>query len=216
METMLSENPYFRATLNSSLDTTVSSGVAPTLSVEERSLLAARASLFLRRQNSPLPSPIPRTSLSPPVSSSTNAHSSPPANSLNLSPAALAHIYSMGATRGALGIHLWSQWAALHGLSQAGVGVAASLIASSQTSSSSSSSSAQLSSNSSSNMSANHNDGAGGTGVRLPRPVYPPLTSLHHRFAPYFYPRTSNSPTAGSMSPVDARCPSNGSSGHNS
>ncbi|KAL7644569.1 UNVERIFIED_CONTAM: hypothetical protein RMT77_004106 [Armadillidium vulgare] len=224
METMLSENPYFRATLNPSIDAPPP-GTPPQLSVEERALLAARASLFLRGQSSHLPTPLPSSTIPSSVNSSSPLTTISTPNSVpSLSPATLAHIYSMSASRvasaatagGALGIHLWSQWAALHGLNQASV---ASIIAS-QASMVGSASIVTSSAPSVVNpISSSVGSTEGGTGgVRLPRPVYPPLTPLHHRFAPYFYQRAGGSPTASSspMSPTEGRCSSNGSSGQNS
>ena len=188
METMMSENPYFRTTLDTA-------GPASSLTLEERAILAARASLFLQGQRPPITSSPPATTTSSSMSLSAFSPSS-----------TLSHIYSLGnrtssvpasgstptPTPGSQGgpfslpLHLWSQWAALQGI-----------ILAPHTPPSS--------------------PGIGDTGgVRLPRPVYPtpPAPGIHHRFAPYFYPKTSPTSTIQRPgSPESSRPPPDSSPG---
>ena len=239
----MSENPYFRASLSSP---TENAAVASSLTLEERAILAARASLFLQSQN--------QTSTTHTLASSVASSLSPPSVTSSLTsisglgginPSALSQLYNLGgnrlpgsgggissATTGSpsaphvpfnLPLHLWSQWAALHGISQFN----ATLLAHQASVSSSSISTTPTVSvcgggssptvGTAPQQTPSEGNVSGG-GVRLPRPVYPPpITSgIPHRFAPYFYPKSSISPSIPIRpgSPETLRPPPDGSPGH--
>ena len=196
METMLSEHPYFRNTLAPSLDAHHST--ASPLSLEERAVLAARAHMFFRSCHS-ITSTTPTTSLAtsslaPPSSSFSSGAMgsvlSPGIGSglggLGSLPPALSQLYNLGAGRGTssgpsssvnFSLQLWSQWAALHGLNQVNATLLAhhASITAAAAAHSTPSGVGTVPSVGSGNTSQSTNSGGGEGGVRLPRPVYPPL-----------------------------------------
>ncbi|CAL4122810.1 unnamed protein product, partial [Meganyctiphanes norvegica] len=226
---MLSDHPYFRNTLMTSVDGHHHNS---SLSMEERAVLAARASMFFRSGVSTMTTPTTSMSSNSSLmggSSGLSAGGLAPGvgclgNLGGLNPA-LSQLYSMGAARVAqaapaaptqpvnLPLQLWSQWAALHGLNQVNATILAhhaSLTAAAVAHSTPSGMTANLPSALSNSVlgssgtsgslvsSASSSVGGSGTaeagGVRLPRPVYPALAGPH-RFAPYFHPKGSSSPT---------------------
>ncbi|XP_042212796.1 uncharacterized protein LOC121859900 [Homarus americanus] len=232
MESMLSEHPYFRTALAPSLEAHQST--ASPLSLEERAVLAARAHMFFRSSHTSTPTTpttsLATTSLAPPSSSfSTGGLGTGLGPSLgsglgglgNLPPA-ISQLYNLGAGRAAttpspvnLPLQLWSQWAALHGLNQ----VNATLLAhhASLTAAAAAHNSptgvGPVSRESGATSSQSSSTGGGDGGVRLPRPVYPPLAPGLHRFAPYFHPKGSASPTHQRPGSPDPRPPPEGSPG---
>ncbi|XP_064121174.1 T-box transcription factor TBX20-like [Macrobrachium nipponense] len=238
METMLSEHPYFRNALAPSLDAHHST--ASPLTLEERAILAARAHMFFRSSHSTTPTTpttsLATSSLAPPSSSfSSGAMGSGLSPSIgsgigsglgglgNLPPA-LSQLYSLGAGRATSGpsssvnfsLQLWSQWAALHGLNQVNATLLAhhaSITAAAAAHTSPSGVSTVPSVGSGTTSQSSSNSGGAEGGVRLPRPVYPPLAPGLHRFAPYFHPKGSVSPTQPRPGSPDPRPPPEGSPG---
>ncbi|XP_047482906.1 T-box transcription factor TBX20-like [Penaeus chinensis] len=234
MESMLSDHPYFRSTLAPVLDAHHSS--AAPLSLEERAVLAARAQMFFRQSHSSTPTTpttsLASSSLAPPSSSFASGGLGPGLSSgmgaglggLSSLPPALTQLYSLGAAGRAasvqssvnLPLQLWSQWAALHGLNQVNATLLAhhaSLTAAAAAHTSPAGVGAVSSVGGSNPQPSGATGGGESGGVRLPRPVYPPLAPGLHRFAPYFHPKGSQSPTHTRPGSPDARPPPEGSPG---
>lgn len=235
MENMLSEHPYFRNALAPSLEAHQST--AAPLSLEERAVLAARAHMFLRSSHtstSTTPTtPHATTSMAPPSypSSTLGPGLGSGVSGLGTLPPALSQLYSLGGGRSPsapspspvnLPLQLWSQWAALHGINPVNVTLLAhhaSLTAAAAVHNNPAGVAPGARENGStppqSSSSGGGSGGGGGEGggVRLPRPVYPPLAPGLHRFAPYFYPKGSPSPTQPRPGSPDPRPPPEGSPG---
>lgn len=232
MESMLSEHPYFRNALAPTLDAHQST--ASPLSLEERAVLAARAHMFFRSSHASTPTTpttsLATTSLAPPSPSFSTGGLGPGLGpslgsglgSLgNLSPA-ISQLYNLGAGRTAsapspvnLPLQLWSQWAALHGLNQFNATLLAhhASLTAAAAAHTSPAGVAPVSRESGATPSQSSNTGGSDGGVRLPRPVYPPLAPALHRFAPYFHPKGSASPTQPRPGSPDPRPPPEGSPG---
>ncbi|XP_069958175.1 T-box transcription factor TBX20 [Cherax quadricarinatus] len=235
MESMLSEHPYFRNALAPSLDAAHQSTSSP-LTLEERALLAARAHMFFRSSHTSTPTTpttsLATTSLTPPSSSFSSGGMGPglgPNLGSGLSglgnlPPAISQLYSLGGGGGRaaatptpvnLPLQLWSQWAALHGLNQVNATLLAHHASLTAAAAAHTSPTGVAHPSRDSGAAPSQSSGTGGPdgGVRLPRPIYPPLVPALHRFAPYFHPKGSSSPTHQHPGSPDPRPPPEGSPG---
>ncbi|XP_063880279.1 T-box transcription factor TBX20-like isoform X2 [Scylla paramamosain] len=235
MESMLSEHPYLRNNLAAaSMDAHL--GTTSHLSLEERAVFAARAHMFFRSSHTSTPT-TPTTSHATtslaPHSSSFPSRGLPSGGlapglgsgvgGLSNLPPAISQLYNLGTGRTAsappqvnLPLQLWSQWAALHGLNQVNATLLAhhaSLTAAAAANNNTPSGIGATSRENGAAASQSSGGGGGEGGVRLPRPIYPPLAPGLHRFAPYFYPKGSSSPTNPRPGSPEARPPPEGSPG---
>ncbi|XP_069177876.1 T-box transcription factor TBX20 [Procambarus clarkii] len=232
MESMLSEHPYFRNALAPTLDAAHQSRASP-LSLEERAVLAARAHMFFRNSHASTPTTpttsLATTSLAPPSSSFSTGGLGPGLGpnlgsgmgGLGSLPPAISQLYGLGAGRAAatptptpvnLPLQLWSQWAALHGLNQVNATLLAHHASLAAAAHATPTGVGGVNRDNGASPSSSSTGGPEG-GVRLPRPIYPPLAPALHRFAPYFHPKGNVSPPHQQAGSPDPRPPPEGSPG---